>query len=112
MTTVKYMMFVMTDPEPDTVPDESDVERWVDDLDASGKRIIGEVLEPPTSARVIRIRDGERSVAEGGGADSTAWICGFDILECESIDEAVEIASRHPMARNGRLEIRPFTTWE
>ncbi len=75
------MMFVMTDPEPDTVPDESDVELRVGELDASGRRIIGEALKPPASARIVRVRHGERSAADRPGSDSTAWICGFDILE-------------------------------
>ncbi len=38
-------------------------------------------------------------------------ICGFDILEVEDLDEAIEIAWRHPMARNGRLELLPFMVW-
>ncbi|MFD0474440.1 hypothetical protein ACFQ0B_44025 [Nonomuraea thailandensis] len=33
---------------------------------------------------------------------------GFDLLECADLDEAVEIARTHPMARAGRLELRPF----
>ncbi len=109
---MKYMMFVVTDPQPDSPKDDSDVDLWVDELDAAGKRLIGEVLEPPSAARVVRVRGGERYVTDGPYTESKEWICGFDILECESIDEAVEIASRHPMARNGQLEIRPFMVWE
>jgi hypothetical protein len=30
------------------------------------------------------------------------------VLECANLDEAVEIAAKHPMARFGRIEIRPF----
>ncbi len=33
---------------------------------------------------------------------------GFDVLECDDLDEAIEIASKHPMAHHGRLEVRPF----
>jgi hypothetical protein len=33
---------------------------------------------------------------------------GFDILECESLDEAVEIAAGHPAALNGTIEVRPL----
>jgi hypothetical protein len=106
------MMFVVTDREPDATPDESDVDLWVDELDASGKRIIGEVLEPPAKSTVVRVRNGERHVTEGPFADTADWICGFDILECENLDEAIDIASKHPMARNGQLELRPFMTWE
>lgn len=108
---MKYMMFVVTSLTPDEVPDESDVDLWVDPLDASGKRIIGEVLEPPAASTVIKVRGGKTIVTRGPFAETAEVICGFDILECDSLDEAIEIASRHPMARNGQLELRPFVTW-
>lgn len=109
---MKYMMFVITDSQPDTETDESDVDLWVDPLDASGKRIIGEVLAPQSESRVVRVRDGKRYVTDGPFTETKEVICGFDILEVEDLDEAVEIASRHPMARNGQLELRPFMVWE
>ena len=46
---MKFMMFVVSDAQPDTTSDESDIDLWVDPLDASGKRVIGEVLAPPGS---------------------------------------------------------------
>ncbi|GAA2067669.1 MULTISPECIES: YciI family protein [Leifsonia] len=109
---MKYMMFVVTDSQRDTVSDESDVDVWVDELDANGKRLIGEVLQAPSESRVVRVRDGKRYVTDGPFAETKEWICGFDILEVEDLDEAIEIASRHPMARNGQLELRPFMQWE
>ena len=33
---------------------------------------------------------------------------GFDILDCADLDEAVEVARRHPMAYHGRIELRAF----
>jgi hypothetical protein len=30
------------------------------------------------------------------------------VIECASLDEAIEVAAKHPMARFGMLEIRPF----
>ena len=109
---MKYMMFVVTDSSPDSTKDDSDVDLWVDELEADGKRLIGEVLEPPAKSTVVRVRDGKRYVTDGPFAETKEWICGFDILECDSLDEAVDIASRHPMARNGQLELRPFMQWE
>ena len=109
---MKYMMFVVTDTQPDSRPDESDVDLWVDELDGSGKRVIGEVLQPPSEARMVRVRDSKRYVTDGPFAETKEWICGFDILDVDSMDEAIEIASRHPMARNGQLELRPFMQWE
>jgi hypothetical protein len=109
---MKYMMFVVTSEHPDSTPDDSDVDLWVDPLDASGKRVIGEVLEPPSKSKIVRVRYGKRYVTDGPFAESKEWIAGFDILECENLDEAIEIAAKHPMARNGQLEIRPFMVWE
>lgn len=109
---MKYMMFVVTSATPDATPDDSDVNLWVDPLDASGKRVIGEVLEPPKNSKVVRVRDGKLTVTDGPFAETKEWIAGFDILECENLDEAIEIAAKHPMARNGQLEIRPFMVWE
>ncbi|MFP3466116.1 YciI family protein [Leifsonia sp. SIMBA_070] len=109
---MKYMMFVITDSTPDTEPDETDVDGWVDELDASGKRIIGEVLQPLSESRVVRVRGGKRYVTDGPFAETKEWICGFDILEVEDLEEAIDIASKHPMARNGQLELRPFMQWE
>lgn len=32
----------------------------------------------------------------------------FDLLECGSLEEAVEIAAAHPIARTGTIEVRPL----
>ncbi|MGO4534470.1 YciI family protein [Leifsonia sp. 2MCAF36] len=109
---MKYMMFVITDSTPDTEPDDSDVDLWVDELDSTGKRVIGEVLQPPVQSRIVRVRDGKRYVTDGPFAETKEWICGFDILDVDSLEEAIDIAARHPMARNGQLELRPFMQWE
>ena len=109
---MKYMMFVVSSLEPDTPLDESDVDLWVDPLDAAGKRIIGEVLQPPSASTVVKVRSGKVITTRGPFVETSEVICGFDILEVADLDEAVEIATRHPMARNGQLELRPFMTWE
>jgi hypothetical protein len=41
-------------------------------------------------------------------SETKEWIAGFDILECENLDEAIAIAARHPQANGGKLELRPF----
>ena len=35
-------------------------------------------------------------------------MAGYDIIEATSFDHAVEVASKHPMAREGMIEVRPF----
>lgn len=108
---MKYMMFVVSDAAPDQPSDQSDIDLWVDPLDASGKRVIGEVLAPPAESTVVRVRGGKVLTTRGPFAETSEVILGFDILEVEDHDEAIEIASRHPMARNGQIELRAFAPW-
>ena len=106
---MRYMMFVATDPAADKYdPAADNVEDWVDRHDKSGKRVMGDRLRPVEDATTVRRRDGKLLVTDGPFAETREWIAGFDILECVDLDEAIAIAAEHPMARFGRLELRPF----
>ena len=112
---MRYMMFVAIDPEAEAElddPDEDNIDEWVARHDASGARVIGDRLRPVDDATTVRRRNGKVLITDGPFAESREWIVGFDILECADLDEAIEIASQHPMARGGRLELRPFWTDE
>ena len=106
---MKYMMFVCTDTEPET--DESgipDIEQWVEENDANGRRVTGNQLTSPSAATTVRVRGGEVLLTDGPFAETKEVIVGFDILECADLDEAIKVAAGHPMAWTGRLEIRPL----
>jgi hypothetical protein len=107
---IRYVMLVCTDPAVD--PREFDhiepVEPWVAEMDGRGVRLYGSELEPPGSARTVRVREKQAIVTDGPFAETKEQIAGFDVLECADLDEAIEVASRHPMARLGILEVRPF----
>ncbi len=106
---MKYMMFVCTDTEPDTdKADEPDVDEWVASNDARGRRLDGSELAPTSAATTVRVRNGELLVTDGPFAETKELIVGYDLLECADLDEAIEVARAHPMARTGRLELRPF----
>jgi hypothetical protein len=110
---MQYMMFVCSDTEPDTDPSaEPDIEAWVADNDSAGRRVLGSVLAPPAAATTVRVRNGELLVTDGPFAETKEVIVGFDLLECADLDEAIAVARAHPMARSGRLEIRPLVDLE
>ncbi|HTJ40251.1 MAG TPA: YciI family protein, partial [Dactylosporangium sp.] len=110
---MKYMMFVCSDPEPDTDKEnEPDIEVWVAENDAAGRRVRGAVLAPPAAATTVRVRNGELLVTDGPFAETKEVIVGFDLIECADLDEAIMVARTHPMSRNGRIEIRPFADFE
>ena len=106
---MRYMMLVCTDTEPET--DESripDVDVWVAENDANGRRVDGNELAATSAATTVRVRGGEVLLTDGPFAETKEVIVGFDILECADLDEAVAVAAAHPMAWVGRLELRPY----
>ena len=106
---MRYMMFVATDPEAEPfVPEEDNIGEWVADVEARGLRVIGERLRPVEDATLVRVRGGELLVTDGPFTESKEWIAGFDVIDCRDLDKAIEVASRHPMARFGRIELRPM----
>jgi hypothetical protein len=108
---MKYLMFVCTDTEPDTdKSNEPDIDAWVAEHESSGRRLMGNELAPTSAATTVRVREGSLLVTDGPFAETKEIIVGFDLLECADLDEAIEIARTHPMARGGRLELRPFVS--
>ncbi len=104
---MRFILFICDDPEaPEYDPAQDDIEQWVGDLVAKGQNVIGDRLRPPADAKTVRVRDGETIVTDGPFTETRETIAGFDLIECASEAEAVEIAGRHPMARFGRVEVR------
>ena len=109
---MKYFMFVVEDPTAEPyVPAEDNIGEWVDEMTARGINQSGNRLRPAAEARTVRQRKGELVVTDGPFTESREVIAGYDIIECADLDEAIEVASKHPMARFGRIEIRPFWQW-
>jgi len=117
---VKYLLLVCWDAErmngqsePDrtALPTDDGEEEpfpWVDDLRARGIWKIGDQLAPPRRARTVRVREGRTVVTDGPFAETKEAVGGFDLIECESFDEAVRIAAAHPVAEGGTIEVRPL----
>jgi hypothetical protein len=106
---VKYLMFVCTDPEPDSdTGNWPDIDDWVAENDATGRRLQGSELAPASAAATVRVRNNELLISDGPFAETKEIIVGFDLLECADLDEAIRVAGGHPMARAGRIEIRPL----
>jgi hypothetical protein len=80
----------------------------VDDLQARGIWQIGDQLAPPRRARSVRRRGGKTIVTDGPFVETKEAVGGFDLLECGSFEEAVEIAAAHPLAEIGTIEVRPL----
>ena len=115
---MKYLLLVcwdaermngQTEPDAGSVPaEEEEPFPWVDDLQVRGIWLTGDQLAPPRRARSVRVREGKTLVTDGPFTETKEAIGGFDLLECGSLEEAVEIAASHPMAEAGTIEVRPL----
>ena len=105
---MEFMLFIATDPEaqPDAEPGGLTIDEWVAEMTGRGVTIAGDRLRLPEYARTVRVRGDDAIVTDGPFTESKEWIAGYDVIECADLDEAIEIASKHPMARAGRIEVR------
>ena len=106
---MKYMLLVCGDDTNDA-SGMAPVEPWVDELGDRRVRLHGHRLALPADAVTVRVRGGEVLRTDGPFAETKEYVAGFDILECDSLEEAVEAAAKHPVATIGAMEVRPF--WE
>ena len=117
---MKYLMLVCCDTaqleaqaakeaaEPAPEDDGEDSFPWLDEMIARGVRLDGDRVRPPSEATTVRMRGGEVFVSDGPFAETKEAIAGYDVIECANLDEAIEIAGKHPVAAFGTIEVRPF----
>ena len=106
---MKYMMIVCYDPtiEAPEAGNDQETDNWVSEMDGRGVRLEGRPLSPE-EATTVRVRNGEILVSDGPFAETKELMVGYDMLECADLDEAIEVASKHPLAKHGAMELRPF----
>ena len=95
-------------PEGGKVEEEGDLQAWLDEMERRGVLQTGDRVRPTTEATTVRLRNGETLVLDGPFAETKEQVAGFDIIDCADLDEAIEIASRHPCAGLGTVEVRPL----
>jgi len=68
----------------------------------------GHALQPTTTAKTVRIRNGKTTTTDGPFAETKEQLGGFYLLEADTIDEATSMATGIPGARFGSIEVRPI----
>jgi hypothetical protein len=78
------------------------------ELAASGELIVSEALAEPSATTRVSVKDGRTITTDGPFAEAKELLAGFYLVDCESLERAVEIAARVPgMAELGLVEVRP-----
>lgn len=116
---MRYLMSVCKDVDdsysPPTTADRDDapeVEQWWQPANDAGTYVLGDRPRPAAEARTVGVRAGELRVTDGPFTEVSELVGGFDVLECDSIQQAVEIAAGHPMAHAGVIELRAVWPFE
>jgi len=111
---VKFMLLIYTDSSVmDTLPAPQfdsmmrDCLTHADELRAGGKLLESQQLEGAETAKSVRIRQGRLTITDGPFAEAKEVLGGFNLIEADSIEEAVEMAKEFPWARTGCVEVRP-----
>ncbi|SEP52376.1 YciI family protein [Amycolatopsis saalfeldensis] len=78
------------------------------ELDESGELLVAAALADPLNTRSVRVRDGVRAVTDGPYVEVKEQLAGYLLVDCESVERAVQIASEIPDARFGAVEVHPI----
>jgi hypothetical protein len=112
---VKYLLLIynnmatydaMSEEERNTVFGE--VDELLDHLKQSGEFVGGVGLADVSQTKTVRVRDGVPAVTDGPFVEAKEQMGGYLIVDCETLDRAVDIAVRWPDARYFAMEVRPI----
>jgi hypothetical protein len=116
---VKYMLLIYNNPatyeswtEEERAALFGDVDDLMAELQASGEWVGGEALVDAALARTVRVRNGVPAVTDGPFAEGKEQFAGYLMVDCESMDRAVEIAARWPDAQHFGMEVRALVSGE
>jgi hypothetical protein len=76
-------------------------------LHADGQYLGASPLQPPATAKCVRVRDGKPVVSDGPYAETKEQLGGYFLIDVDSMEEALAIAARIPGTRRGTAEVRP-----
>jgi hypothetical protein len=72
----------------------------------AGVMIADEALELPSTAKTVRVTDGEPVVTDGPFAETKEQLGGFALIDCADLDEAVGWAKKVPLRPDSLVEVR------
>jgi len=118
---MKYALLILEgDTTWNDLPDDErarlraeEMPRWMALMEELGKadaEMKGYELDARETAKVVRVRDGERFVTDGPFAETKEAIAGLFVAQLPDLDEALRLASMIPSAETGAIEVRPVVS--
>jgi len=84
---------------------------WWAEVEASGEAVDAQGLTAPVHAKRVTLVDGVPVATDGPYAETQEVLAGFNIVECDSFDRAVEIAARLADAPHPPNALGPGREW-
>lgn len=104
---MKYLCLVYLEPlKLHAVPDR-ECAACGDGLRQRGLLVAAEALQPTETATTVRVRNGKVSVTDGPFAETKEQLAGFYLIEARDLNDAIQVATKIPPAREGSIEVRP-----
>ncbi|WP_405917855.1 YciI family protein [Streptomyces sp. NBC_00728] len=113
---MKYALFICTPVDgeelgPEEIADDPRFTSYIQEVRDRGPMKGGARLRPAADATTVRVQGDEVLLTDGPFAETEEYVAGIDIIEVADLDEAIALASRHPVALGGgSVEVRPV--WE
>ena len=85
-----------------------DVYALREEMKAAGAWVFAAGLHPPSTATVVRIKDGDLLMTDGPYAEGKEHIGGFSIVRAPDLDAALEWGRKLARATTLPIEVRPF----
>ncbi len=112
---MKYMLLIYGNEELWESFSEDDFAKVIRETDAlqqelreSGEFVGAYGVADQAQAKTVRLQDGVPAVTDGPYIEAKEYLGSFDIIDCDSLERALEIAARVPFARIGSVEVRPL----
>jgi hypothetical protein len=77
-----------------------------DELREQGSLLDSQMLASAASAKSVRVRNARRTIVDGPFAETKEMLAGFNLIEAESMEEALRIAAKFPWVATGCVEVR------
>ena len=111
---MQFLTLIYTDPERLAELPAEEYDRLMrgcfekaDALRDAGSLLGSQQLESHEAARTLRVRDGVARITDGPFAETREFLAGFNLIEADSMEQAMEIAHAFPWSRFGSIEVRP-----
>ena len=104
---MKYLCLVYLEEEKLRAVPDRECMACGDGFRKSGLLVAAEALQPVATATTVRVRNGNVSITDGPFAETKEQLAGFYLIEARDLNEAIQVASKIPPAREGSIEVRP-----